>query len=269
MRKFFAEQKEGLTEMAVSKMPEGTKRKRSATYASHDIHVDGEHVATIVGHKANRFQGGRGLPAHAKLYSVHKDEAGMLKNEPHPDHAKEETHTSYERDANGHMDYDKPVSHKYQAPVHYHSMDDAVEAVTHAHRNNKEFGAGHDPKTRWAHAVSLSAGHEDHEKKAEQYKTAIHHAKALGHDDVVSALQNHADAHAAKGSKPAEHKLKQWTHDAHAYTATKYVSPKYEGNVKVKDGEHVPVHPEHHGLAVQAHNVHVYGNPTGFKRHSY
>ena len=268
MRKFFTEsvQKKELTEMAAPKMPDGVKRKRSADYAhTHDIHIGGQHVATISGHKANNGWGStRGIPAHVKHYNVHKDEAGMLRNEPHPDHSVDATHHVPHRNEDGSVDYAKPGSTKsYKAPQTYHSMEDAVHAVTNTHKNNDEFGHGHDPKVRWAHAIKLSQGHDDHEKKTAQYASALSHAKALGHDDVTNALQHHADAHASKASKPSQDKLKQWTHDAHHFAETKWESSKHENGVKVTDAHYKPVHPEHHEMAVLAHNVRVHGHPEG------
>ena len=125
--------------------------------------------------------------------------------------------------------------------------------------------AGHDPRDRWKHAIKLSQGHDEHEKKTAEYKTALSYAKALGHDDVTNALQAHHDAHVAKGSKPSEDKLKQWTHDAYLYKGKTHHSRKYSSDYKTVEREaHDTIdHPEHHDLAVQAHNVHVHGHPGG------
>jgi hypothetical protein len=275
MRKFFKAQAESLTEMAAPSLPTGVKRKRSAMYAhTHDIHIGGEHVATISGHRPyNR----RGLPAHVKEYHVHTNEHQMgyrQDQDPldkyHPDHSRitterQPTYETPKGENYARPNYDKMRDVKVQKPTVYHSMQDAVDAVVHTHKNNEEWGKGHDPRTRWAHAIKLSQGHDEHEKKADQYRTALHQAKALGHDDVINALQHHADAHAAKGSKPSEDKLKQWTHDAHAYTGTTHHHAKWSHDYKVKEKEaHTTKnHPEHHDLAVQAHNVYLHGHPHG------
>jgi hypothetical protein len=264
MKNFYKSDRKELTEMAAPKMPEGTKRKRSATYQhTHDIHIGGEHVATISGHQANRRHDGRGLPAHVKIYSVHHNEAGMLSSEYHRDHSFEKVESYPTQGKDGHWDYGKMKDRTVRKPVEHHSMEDAVHAVISAHKNNQEFGANHDPKTRWAHAISKAQGHDDHEKRANKYHTALMHAKDLGHDDVTNALQAHHDAHMATGSKPSQDKLKQWTHDAHRYTHTTYHPTKYENNVKVKDAHDAPTYPEHYDMAKQAHNVHMHGHPGG------
>jgi hypothetical protein len=274
MRRFFTEQKAELTEMAAPKMPEGVKRKRSATYAhTHDIHIGSEHVATISGHQANRRMDGRGIPAHVKIYQVHHNEAGMLKSEYHKDHSDEaiEHRPTWKDDKThphgGGWDYSKLKPTKVRKPREYHSMEDAVHAVVNTHRNNQEFGPNHDPRERWKHAIKLASGHDEHEKQTDKYKTALAHVKQLGpgHDELVDALQHHYDAHVAKGSKPSQDKLKQWTHDAHQYTGTTYHPAKYSSDFKVKEKEaHRTLnHPEHHALATQAANVYTHGHPDG------
>jgi hypothetical protein len=266
MKKFFQSSQKELSEMAAPKMPAGTKRKRSDTYAhTHDIHIGGQHVATITGMQANRRAYGRGNapPAHAKIYQIHTNQEQILKGGFHPDHSfpAKETHFSYDAKGN-HVSELRDV----RKPIEHHSMEDAVHAVINTHKNNEVFGHGHDPKTRWAHAIKLASGHDDHEQKTAQYKTALSHARSLGHDDVTNALQAHHDAHVAKGSKPSEDKLKQWTHDAYRFTGTTHHYAKYSSDrVKEKEAYDAPNHPEHYDLAKQAHNVHVHGHPGGSK----
>lgn len=271
MKNFFSSQKKVLTEMAVSKMPEGVKRKRSSQYSGvHNIHIGGEHVATIVGHQVNRRHGGRGVPAHVKVYSVHHNEEDALSSIPHKDH---QLHTTTQRSFAGPKTKDdpygwnNPVVKHVNDPREYHSMDDAIEAVHLTHKNKQEWGDNHDPRERWKHAIKLSQGHDDHEKKTEHYKHALLAAHKLGHDDVTNAIQHHLDAHLAKGTKPSEEKLKQWTHDAHHYTGTTHHHEKRDWSVSpsvVVQKAHTTIdHPEHHDLAVQAHNVYVHGHPEG------
>lgn len=55
--------------------------------------------------------------------------------------------------------------------------------------------------------------------------------------------------------------------DAYRYTGTTHHHAEYDYKqspaVKVKDAYTEKTHPEHHDLAVQAHNVHVHGHPDG------
>lgn len=272
MRRFFTEQtqKKALTEMAAPKMPGGTKRKRSKDYAhTHDIHIGGEHVATISGHQANRFMDGRGIPAHVKVYQIYHNEQGMLKGEPHKDHSYDSTESrptwvdDKKNPHGGKWDYDKRHDVQVQVARQYGSMEDAIHAVHATHQNKQEFGANHDPRDRWKHAIKLATGHDEHEQKAKAYKSALGHISQLGHSDVTDALQHHADAHAAKATKPSQDKLKQWTRDAHEYTSHTHEYAKFDGNTKTHEARDVPNHPDHHALAVQARNVHQYGHPEG------
>lgn len=267
---FFTESVKDIEEMAAPKMPMGVKRKRSATYAhTHDIHIGGKHVATISGHQANRRMDGRGLPAHAKIYQIHHNEAGMLKAEPHKEHSytRIEQRPTWKDDKNkpngGNWDYEKTKATKIRKHIEHHSMEDAINAVHNTHKNNELFGHGHDPRDRWKHAIKMASGHDEHEKKAAHYKTALHHVSMLGHEDATSALQHHADAHAAKASKPSKESLKQWTHDAHHYTSTTHHYAKFDGNTMTHKAHDAPNYPDHHELATQAHNVHVHGHPDG------
>jgi hypothetical protein len=253
MKNFYKSARKELTEMAAPKMPEGTKRKRSATYAHvHDIHIGGEHVATIGGHRANRRADGRGLPAHAKIYQVHNNEEGMLKGEHHKDHSFEKMESYPTAKPGGGWDYEKAHMKTVRRPVEYHSMEDAVHSVIHTHNNNKEFGKNHDPRVRWAKALDSVTSVVHHNEKTAKYHHAVDLAQRLGHPDVVSALESHRDAHiaAGAGNGVSSHKIAQWTHDAHRYSGTTYDSSKPYG-----ERDH-PTHPEHHGLAQRAHSLH-------------
>lgn len=238
-----------LAEMAVAKMPQGVKRKRHPDYSGvHDIHVDGEHVATISGDKA-RY---RGAPSHAKEYKIlapgnhsehtwHKDTQSYSTNE-HPDHHTIKTETHYKYGNNRATTTEKrQVIH----PEKHDSMDGAIESIVHTHRNNKEFGHGHDPKKRWELAAASSHGMSDHNKKTQQYHAAIHAAAGLGHQDVVDALSSHHDAYKASvaGQHLSKERVHQLTHDARGYTAT-------EHNSNTRNYE--PKHPEHHAAATAA-----------------
>jgi hypothetical protein len=231
---FFAEQVESIEEMAAPKMPEGMKRKRSATYAhTHDISIDGKHIATIAGHKPG--WGNHGLAPHQKIYHVFKDEKDMLNrfhgDSGHPDHQYDETRTFHTGDG----EYKKKT---VKAPIPYHSMEDAVQAVHHNHKNTAEFGRGHDPKVRWQKAIDHAHEAQAHKEKKSQYDSAISHVRRLGHEEMASQLENHRDAHLAAHNGATADQLHRWTHDAHKFTGKSY-----------KDGHYTPDHPEHHDLA--------------------
>ncbi len=236
-----------LAEMAVAKMPEGVKRKRHPDYSGvHDIHVDGEHVATISGDKA-RY---RGAPSHAKEYTIlapghhsthtwHHDMQTYTTHE-HPDHHEIKTEHQHFYDPE-HRTEPRQVIH----PEKHDSMDSAIESIVHTHRNNKEFGKGHSPKKRWELAAASSHGMDDHNKKTQQYQTAIHAALTLGHHDVADKLGEHHDAYKASvaGQHLSKERVHQLTHDARGYTHTEY-------NTSTRTSE--PKHPELHAAATAA-----------------
>lgn len=267
MAKFFSEQVKDIVEMAAPKLLPGVKKKPSTTYhGAHNISVDGEHVATVDGYKPSRGRGAH--TQYGKVYHVHKDEPTMKdwqqEHQGHEDHRELETHHFANYGKDGKQDPEQPhVAKQVYRPRTYGSMEDALHAVVSAHRNNQEFGKGHDPKTRWAHAIKLASGHEEHEAKSIKYRSALQAAKELGHDDVTEKLQHHADAHAASSSKPSDEKIKQWTHDAHHYVKTKHVPGVWKDGVKHSSSHEAPVHPEHKELAQQAINVAHYGHPDG------
>jgi hypothetical protein len=235
---FFSESVESINEMAAPKMPEGMKRKRHDTYAhTHNISIDGKHVAIIAGHKPG--WGNRGFAPHQKIYHVYKNDEDMKnswqgKDSGHPDHSHMEDRLS------GQIDGTHTIK-KVRRPIVYHSMEDAVNAVHHNHANAKEFGKGHDPKVRWQKAIDHAHEAHEHERKTGLYNSAITHARSLGHEDIASQLEHHKDAHVANKSSVTRETLHRWTHDAHKYTGTHY-----------KDGGYHPTHPEHHELANHA-----------------
>ncbi len=243
MNRFFTRQAESLTEMAAPKMPEGTKRSRSKTYAHvNDIHIGGEHVATISGHRVHE----RGAPAHAKEYTIHRNEEEMIKGIPHPSHAETKNeHVGYEQGSDGEANYHKPIHKDVQRSKRFGSMEDAVHAVVHQHHNDKEFGVGHDPRVRWQKAADSVGGVQAHNEKTHTYHHAISHAKLTGHQDVVDLLEKHKDAHIAAGAGNGidSKKIDQWTHDAHQYVGHSY-------NHKTRTNE--PNNPEHRDLAASA-----------------
>lgn len=243
-----------LAEMAVAKMPQGVKRKRHPDYSGvHDIHVDGEHVATISGHKPSNhdarslsrspnYRGGG--TEHGKVYEVlapghashgyDYSENKSLHTAVHPDHSSpqvEGEHASYR-------------THRYG------DMDSAIHAIVSTHRNNKEFGKGHDPKTRFLHAASQVHDNTDHLEKSKTYAATATRLRDLGHHDLAETLDAHHDAHkaATSGNTVSNEKMEQWTHDARHYAKTKH-------NYETRTDE--PLHPEHHHAAtaaIEAHN---------------
>lgn len=209
-----------LAEMAVMKMPDGTKRARSKSYTGiHDITVDGEHAGTIAGHHA-----GHGAPGYAKVYTVHKNEEASLKaihthdeikkgKWGHPDHQHEyKLHTV---DGKG-----NPTSFMGKQPRQYHSMDEAIHHVVAAHRNNKEFGAGHSPETRWAHASSKLASLKAHDDVTHAHTRAAQELTRAGHHDLAAEVTNRLEAHkaSAAGMGETKAKIKQWLHDTKFHT---------------------------------------------------
>jgi hypothetical protein len=233
-----------LSEMSVAKMPEGVKRKRDPEYSGvHHIHVDGEHVATIAGWKDHS----RGAPSHAKIYHIHNPgqvhltirnpKTGSDTSHAHSDHTHEVIRTN--------QDDPKDPGHKFTVPNSHRSMDDAIDAVVQTHRNNKEFGKGHDIKKRWELASSSVHSVKDHQTKSSDYAHAIHAVKALGHQDLAEKLSEHHDAHkaAAAGGSLTKERIHQLTHDARKYTSTKW-------NYDTRTNE--PKHPDHYHAASAA-----------------
>lgn len=257
---FFTESAESIDEMAVAKMPEGTKRVRSKTYAStHDIHVDGEHVATITGHSARWSSSGyRGMPAHAKIYHVHTNEGGIGSQTYHPDHSFETTERRPTHHPDTGPDYSKMHDVKVKRPHEYHSFDDAVASIVHTHRNNKEFGKGHDPRKRWEKALGHQEEHVAHQDKIVKYKHAIAAAHNAGHPEIADQLQKHHDNHVANaaGMGASKEKLHQWTHDAHRYTGHKQVKQPNGPNGEWGGYKTEHDYPEHHELASRAEELH-------------
>lgn len=206
--------------MAVMKMPEGTKRSRSKTYTGiHDITVDGKHIATIAGHHA-----GHGAPAYAKVYTVHKSEPDALKavhthdelkkgKWGHPDH--QQTYQLHTVDSKG-----NPTSFEAKRPRQYHSMDEAIHHVVSAHRNNQEFGEGHSPETRWAHASAKLASFKAHDEVTAAHTRAAQELTKAGHHDLAAEVNNRLEAHKASmaGQGETKTKIKQWLHDTKFHT---------------------------------------------------
>lgn len=230
MKFLLSEEVKEVSEMAVAKLPEGMKRKRSATFDStHDIHVDGKHIATVTGYKPDRYSSM--APTHGyssqygKVYTVHHDEEGVRRGVPHKDHT---------------------IPGTERAKV-YGSMDSAIEAIHQAHQNSKEFGKNHDPKVRWQKAVDLAHGAASSTEKKNQYNQHIVGLRRLGHDDIADQLEKHRDDHIAKSGAVSGETLRRWTHDAKDYMRTKY-------NHETRS--HEPEHPEHLDLAVKANDIH-------------
>lgn len=278
MRKFLlSEDVKDLQEMAAPKMPEGVKRSRSKELQGvHNIHIDGQHVGTIVGH-GNHYQSRHSA---GRTYEIHKDEASYLKGSSdikkagdsygHPDHL--ESRKSYghpARDAHGNIEYGKPYEgvFEYKKPKAYGSMDHAVESLVHSHRNNKEFGKGHSPHVRWQKAIDSASGLDAHKETARHLKSAVSSLKAAGHHDLANQAQEAHDKHLAggAGNGASKEKIDQWTHDANHYSQTKWHSPEYttDGHRVEGSGGDIPVHPEHYALATKALNVRSHGHPDG------
>lgn len=259
---FFSEQLESIEEMAAPKMPEGIKRKRHDTYAhAHNIYINGEHHAVVIGHKVHE----RGVPSHVKTYKVYKNDDDLLSSHTaevsgHPDHRGPAMGQFYHPDKGYHT---KEVIR----PHEYGSMEDAVNAIHHTYHNNKEFGKNHDPRHRWQKALVSANGAKDHADKTAKYKTAIHAARAVGHEDIADQLQKHHDAHVAAGPATGvgKDKLHQWTHDAHRYTGTHHINHPADENHKYghRTYNH-PDHPEHHELATKAHDLHLKTGPHSY-----
>lgn len=212
--------------MAVMKMPEGAKRSRSKDYSGvHNIAVDGEHAGTIIGHKNND----RHAPAHSKYYEVHTNEHEAVHGRPydlkklqkgygHPLHQVTKMAPYTKPGKNGDVEYHE-MEHK--APKRYGSMDEAIHHVTSAHRNEKEFGAGHNKEDRWAHAVSKLHEVKAHADIANHHEAAIRSLAAAGHHDLAQTVSDRLDAHkaAAAGKATTKAKIKQWLHDAPSHVA--------------------------------------------------
>lgn len=209
--------------MAVMKMPEGAKRSRSKDYSGvHNVTVDGEHAGTIIGHSDRTH----GAPAHAKYYEVHSNEAAAVKW-PTP-------HSDIKSGKYGHPLHQEPVKHTYYdshkneygsvegyGPKHYGSMDEAIHHVVSAHRNEKEFGKGHNKEDRWAHAVSKLGAFKTHADISQHHEAAIRSLAAAGHHDLAKTVSDRLDAHKANaaGTGIPKAKIKQWLHDAPAHVA--------------------------------------------------
>ena len=245
-----------LVEMAAPSMPAGVKKKRSENFDGvHHIHIDGEHVATIMGTKQEsyRYRGGLAEPGsqvghsteHGKHYRVYKNdddisgswkEGSDTRDHGHPDHA-------YPTQTHHYIDHQMVPAGKVNRPVTYGSMESAMHHVIAAHRNNQEFGAGHDPKVRWQKALDSTDGVKHNGVIATQHQQAVGLLKSLGHHDLATQVQHKADEHVAATASAGgatKDKLEQWTHDAprHAETGrSSYNEP------------HKAVYPDHVHLA--------------------
>lgn len=264
---FFTEQVESIEEMAAPKMPEGVKRKRSDHFMhGHHIHIDGKPHSFIIGRPVRE----RGVPAHVKEYRVYKDEEdarnGWSKgHHGHPDHQHEETRSHFVPHPSGDYNKGKHETRTVKAPKPYGSMEEAIHAIHHTEKNKKEFGANHDPRDRWKHALAHEEGVKAHSEKTSKYKAAIAHVQATGHHDIADQLQKHHDAHVAAGTgeAPSKEKLHQWTHDAYHYTGTKEIrhAPDPANGKSYHSYSREPIHPEHHELAAKAHELHIKTSP--------
>ena len=223
MRKFFTEttQKKVLIEMAAPKMPEGVSRKRHKTYAfTHDIHIGGEHVATISGHtpdRRDRYEKGvhqGGGYEHSKQYTIHKSMGnigadGYAHNETHPDHSAEVERHEY---GNGYSS--GPTSTKKIRVPHVHgSMEAAVEAVHLSHSLKNKFG-NLSQTERWHKAASMREELNHHSAKSSNYRQAHSALKALGHDDLAGQVQVEHEKHIATKPHSSEHDISALSHDA-------------------------------------------------------
>lgn len=222
----------------------------------HNLTVDGEHAGTIIAHKNTD----NGAPYHAKYYEVHKDEAAATKwgipheeiksgKHGHPLHQKPVTHNYYD---NHSKEYKSVTGH---GPRQYGSMDEAIHHVVSAHRNQKEFGAGHSPAVRWAHAEAKLSGFKAHGEIENHHHQAIRSLTAAGHHDLAKTVIDRLDAHkaSAAGSGESKAKLKQWLHDApfhapkiHHYGSKEAESPHAEAAQRaLKTATEAGVHSPH------------------------
>lgn len=244
MNTVVAEAVEGmLSEMAVAKLPEGVKKVRSKTHSSsHHIFVDGEHAGMIqkLGSSYNPRAG-----RSESEYGVYKDEKDsdnyVFKDgssHGHPAHQEEkEFHNSgYHHETGEHVSY----SGKYKDTRRYGSYDDAVSAVVHTHRNNKEFGEGHDPRERWKKAADSVGEATKHDDAKWELKKAESTLRKHGLHEQADHVKAHSDSLKSHIDKA---KIHQWTHDAHRYMGSKYDYETWENK---------PSHPEHHEAANQA-----------------
>lgn len=223
MRKFFTEtnQKKALTEMAAPKMPDGVSRKRHKSYAfTHDIHIGGEHVATISGHTPDRHtryekgvhQGGG--YEHSKQYTIYKamgvpNRNGHNEDQVHPDHAAEVERHEY---GNGYS-AGPTATNKVLRPHVHGSMEAAVEAIHRAHSLKNKFGSL-SQTDRWHKAASMREELNHHSAKSTNYRQAHSALKALGHDDLAAQVQVEHEKHIATKPHNNEHDINALSHDA-------------------------------------------------------
>lgn len=222
-----------LLEMASPKLPDGMKKKRDDSWAStHHIEIGGKHVATIIGHKTDkwtRYHKGqlRGYSSqYGKHYEIHskKPEWDPVKQKQndhiHPDHSVEVEHPVY---GEGEHKYEV-VGHTKKMHPHVHgTMEGAIEAIHAAHSLKNKFGSM-TQEQRWTKAAEGHDAIRAHRDQAHSHRTAIQALKSVGHHDLADQVQSRLDTHLAAKPHIDEHDLKALAHDAHDHQGNSYSS---------------------------------------------